>query len=327
MSAAINTLLEAPPVPAAVEPRAEAALAVRPDAQGQPRSDYAVVSAAGAPAAGPARSDALLTRLAALAPGDRGRVAVRTQVIEWYLPMATYLARRFASRGEPLADLTQVAVIGLIKAVDRYDPRRGVPFASYAIPTIVGQIKRHFRDAGWTVRVPRQLQELRLHLVSVTEDLTHALLRSPTTAELAVLLGVSQGDVLAARRSANAYRPLSVEQPASGSEGPRLLDSLGGSDAGIEAVDRRETIRAGLAGLPARERRIIVLRYYADMTQTQIAAEIGVSQMHVSRLLAQTLARLRERMLADTDTAAARPGPARGPYRVTDGPADMRGRR
>ena len=115
--------------------------------------------------------------------------------------------------------------------MDRYDPRFGVPFAGYAIPTIVGQIKRYFRNAGWTVRAPRQLQELRLHLASVTEDLTHALLRSPMTAELAVELSVSQGDVLAAQRSTNAYRPLSLERPALGSEGPRLIDSLGRTQA------------------------------------------------------------------------------------------------
>ena len=307
----------------AAEPWTEPAVAVWPQTQWQPRSGCAAVPTADAPAAGLPHPDALLIRLAALAPGDAARVAVRTRVIEWYLPMASYLARRFGGRGEPLVDLTQVAVIGLIKAVDRYDPRFGVPFAGYAIPTIVGQIKRYFRNAGGTVRLPRRLQELRLHLVSVTEDLTHALLRSPTTAELAVQLGVSQRDVLAAQRSASAYRPLSLEQPASGSEGLRLIDSLGGSDAGIEAVDRRETIRAGLAGLPARERRIIVLRYYADMTQTQIAAEIGVSQMHVSRLLAQTLTQLRDGMLANsTDTAAARPGPADVPYRSIDGSAD-----
>ncbi|MBN1170704.1 MAG: SigB/SigF/SigG family RNA polymerase sigma factor [Micromonosporaceae bacterium] len=223
----------------------------------------------------------------------------RAQTIECHLPMAMSLARRFSGRGEPLADLTQVAALGLIKAVDRYDASRGVAFTSYAIPTILGEIKRHFRDTAWDVRVPRRLQELRLHLAIATEDLTHTLHHSPTTAELAVHLEVSQDDVLAAQNCGTAYRTVSIERPTSDGHDQRLIDLLGGSDSDIEAINIRQMLRTGLASLPKREQRIIALRYVADMTQSQIAADLGVSQMHISRLLSRSLARLRGTLLAD----------------------------
>jgi RNA polymerase sigma-B factor len=262
-------------------------------------------------------SDSLLVRLGELAPGDSGRIAVRSRAIEWYLPMAVYLARRFAGRGEPVADLTQVAVIGLIKAVDRFDTQQGVPFASYAIPTIVGELKRHFRDTAWNVRVPRRLQELKLNLATVTEDLAQVLQRSPTTAEVAARLGVTPREVLQARGIATAYRPVSVEQPTPGSDDLYLIDLLPVIDLGIEAVDNREMLRAMLAELPAREQQVIRMRFYADMTQSQIATEIGVSQMHISRLLTRSLARLHAGILADTGAVTAATGPANGMRRAT----------
>jgi RNA polymerase sigma-B factor len=256
-------------------------------------------------------SDALLVRLSGLAPDDADRAVLRAQAIESYLPMAVVLARRFGGRGEPLADLVQVAAIGLIKAVDRYDPHRGVPFAGYAMPTILGELKRHFRDRGWTVQVPRRLRELGPRLAVATEELAQILHRSPTTAELATRLAVSHGDVLEARQCASAYRPSSFEQPPFGREQLHLLDVLGGLDPELEAVDRRETLRRRLARLPERQRRVLALRYLADMTQAQIAADIGVSQMQVSRLLAQSLTRLRDGVRTDADSVA--PG---GPARV-----------
>jgi len=255
------------------------------------------------PGAGRAYPDALLARLHGLPPDDAGRAAARAHVIDWYLPMSESVARRFAGRGEPLADLTQVAAIGLIKAFDRYDPERGVPFASYAIPTMVGEIKRHFRDAGWTVRVPRRMQELGPRLAVAAEHLTQALHRSPTPQELAARLGVSRDLVLETRRCASAYRPWSLEQPLAGTEDLRLIDVLSGADPGLDAVDRRETLRWALARLPVRERRVIALRFVGEMTQTQIAARIGVSQMQVSRLLTRSLIRLRDAMQADGATA------------------------
>jgi RNA polymerase sigma-B factor len=244
---------------------------------------------------GPA--DAILVRLRELTPDDARWGTVRTQAIECYLPMAAFFARRYDGRGQPLADLTQIAVIGLIKAVDRYDPYRGVAFSSYAVPTILGEIRRHFRDDAWNVRVPRRLQELTLRLTSAVEDLTHASHRSPTTAELASRLGVSRDEVLAARLSAYAYRPVSLEWRGPAGDEPDLIDMLGAADPEIDAVDRRMTLRVVLAGLPERERRIIALRYGSEMTQAQIAVDVGLSQMQISRLLTRALAQLRTEML------------------------------
>jgi RNA polymerase sigma-B factor len=248
--------------------------------------------------------DGLMARLSGLAPGDADRVALRARAIEWYLPIAVFLARRFAGRGEPQADLTQVAVLGLIKAVDRFDACHGVPFPSYAIPTILGELKRHFRDTAWNVRVPRRVQELKVNLATVTESLAHTLRRAPTTQEVAARLGVSPRDVLLAEGCATAYRPISVHQPAPGRDDLFLIDMIAVTDHAMEAVDNRETLRVLLADLPAREQRVIRMRFYADMTQAQIAAEIGVSQMHVSRLLTRTLTRLRDGMLTDATGTA-----------------------
>ena len=259
------------------------------------------------PGAGRAHTDELLVRLRELAPGDAGRAAARAQVIAGYLPMSVSLARRFGGRGESLADLAQVAAIGLMKAVDRYDATRGVPFPGYAIPTIVGEIKRHFRDAGRTVRIPRRLQELGPQLAIAVEELTQVLHRSPTTAELAARLGVGGDDVLEAQRSASAYRPWSLEQPVPGTEDLRLIDVLSDADPGLEAVDRREMLRWALAALPVRERRVIGLRFVGELTQSQIAERIGVSQMHVSRMLTRSLTRLRDAMNTD-DNGAGRAG-------------------
>jgi RNA polymerase sigma-B factor len=273
---------------------------VAPPRQWRPRTyDAKTGSDATAPASGdmPEHTDPLLARLSQLPPGDASRTAARTQAIEWYLPMATHFARRYNGRGQPLADLVQVATIGLIKAVDRYDPGRGVAFSSYAIPTILGEIKRHFRDTAWNIRIPRRLQELTMQLTGATEDLAHTLHRAPTTAELAAHLGVSQREVLAAQRSAYAYQPVSLERLQTDSQDSRLLDLLGAPDPGHEAAEQRVTLRVVLSRLPKREQRIIMMRFVAGLTQTQIAMDIGVSQMQVSRLLNRTLAQLRAEML------------------------------
>jgi RNA polymerase sigma-B factor len=250
--------------------------------------------------------DALLARLGRLAPGDAGWVALRAEVIEWFLPLAVQLARRFSGRGEPLADLTQVAVIGLIRAIDRFDPDRGVPFVCYATPTIVGSIKRHFRDSTWGVRVPRQMQELIPQVGAATEELAQALQRSPTTVELAARLNVTVEVVAAARLGANAYRPIAFDRPL-GWDGSGLIDVVGDLDPRIDAADSHEALRQGLATLPVRDQRIIELRFFADMTQTQIGVELGISQMHVSRLLTKALAHLRAAMLTDDTDRASQP--------------------
>jgi RNA polymerase sigma-B factor len=241
----------------------------------------------------------LLAELAGLAVDDPGRVRLRARVIEWYLPMSVYLARRFGGRGELLDDLTQVAALGLIKAVDRFDPARGVDFASYAIPTIVGEIRRHFRDTTWALRVPRRLQELKLRMPAATEELLHTLHRAPTVGELAERLGISPADMVSAQLSANAYRPFSIHRGSSSRPDLRPEDWLGGPDPDLDAVDNRTTLRGLLARLPIREQRILAMRFGQDMTQTQVAAAIGISQMHVSRLLLKSLAQLHEALITE----------------------------
>lgn len=262
---------------------------------------------AGAPRRAVVAPDGLLGELAALAADDPGRAQVRGRIIEWYLPMAAYVARRFGGRGESLDDLAQVAAVGLMKAVDRFDPVRGVNFAGYAIPTIVGEIKRHFRDTTWMVRVPRYLQELKLQMPAATEELTHTLHREPTTAEVAQRLGISARDMVLAKLSANAYRRFSIAQEPAGRPALRVQDWLGGPDPGIEAVDNRLALRGLLADLSDRERQILEMRFEQDMSQTQIAAAVGLSQMHVSRLLLKSLTHLRKALLTDEHPSS---GPA-----------------
>ena len=203
------------------------------------------------------------------------------------------------NRGEPLDDLVQVGTIGLIKSVDRFDNERGVEFSTYATPTILGEIKRYFRDKGWAIRVPRRLQELRMSIGSVTGDMSQDLGRSPTPREIAEKLGVTVEEVLEGIESANAYSTLSLDAGDNGEEGGgsnSMLDSLGMDDEALANVEIRASIKPLIEQLPVRERRILLLRFFRGMTQSQIAEEIGVSQMHVSRLLNRTLAQLRTSM-------------------------------
>ncbi|WP_435846452.1 RNA polymerase sigma factor SigF [Streptomyces fradiae] len=242
---------------------------------------------------------AMFVRLRSLPDGSPERAELRNQLVRMHLPLVEHLARRFRNRGEPLDDLTQVATIGLIKSVDRFDPERGVEFSTYATPTVVGEIKRHFRDKGWAVRVPRRLQELRLSLTSATAELSQLHGRSPTVHELAEKLGISEEEVLEGLESANAYSTLSLDVPDTDDESPAVADTLGAEDEALEGVEYRESLKPLLEGLPPREKRILLLRFFGNMTQSQIAQEVGISQMHVSRLLARTLAQLRERLLVE----------------------------
>jgi len=242
----------------------------------------------------------LFAVLAEADPDSAERSRVRDQLVEMHLPLVEYLARRFRNRGEPLDDLIQVATIGLIKSVDRFDLERGVEFSTYATPTIVGEIKRHFRDKGWAIRVPRRLQELKLSLTKATSELSQKLGRSPTVAELATHLGMTEEEVLEGLESANAYSAVSLDAPDGGDEdAPAVADTLGVEDESIEGVEYRESLKPLLDQLPAREKRILLLRFFGNMTQSQIAADLGISQMHVSRLLARTLAQLRAGLLAE----------------------------
>ncbi|WP_246450969.1 RNA polymerase sigma factor SigF [Allostreptomyces psammosilenae] len=242
---------------------------------------------------------AIFLRMAALPAGSPERAALRDELVRMHLPLVEHLARRFRNRGEPLDDLTQVATIGLIKSVDRFDAERGVEFSTYATPTIVGEIKRHFRDKGWAVRVPRRLQELRLSLTSATGELSQRHGRAPTVHELAEHLGISEEEVLEGLESANAYSTLSLDVPDNDDESPAVADTLGSEDDALEGVEYRESLKPLLEQLPPREKKILLLRFFGNMTQSQIAQEVGISQMHVSRLLARTLAQLRERLLVD----------------------------
>nr|CAA9365170.1 MAG: RNA polymerase sigma factor SigB [uncultured Nocardioidaceae bacterium] len=237
-----------------------------------------------------------LKRLAALPANDpETRAHLRDVLVRANLPLVEHLARRFANRGEPLDDLTQVGTIGLLKAIDRFSLERGVEFSTYATPTIVGEIKRHFRDRGWSIRVPRRLQEMRLSLSTATAELTQELGRSPTVAELASWLQTSQDNVLEGLESANAYATVSLDaQEGYGDEeSASMMDNLGEIDAELGNVEYRAALRPLLAQLDPRDRQILMLRFFHGYTQSQIAAEIGMSQMHVSRLLTRTLKRLR----------------------------------
>jgi RNA polymerase sigma-B factor len=243
---------------------------------------------------------ALFERLAALPPDDPERVRLRATLVELHLPLVEYLARRFRNRGEWLDDLTQVATIGLIKSIDRFDLERGVEFSTYATPTIVGEIKRHFRDKGWAVRVPRRLQELKLSLTKAIGELAQREGRAPTVSELAAHLQMTEEEVLEGLESANAYSTVSLDAPDSGDEdAPAVADSLGMIDEALEGVEYRESLKPLLERLPPREKKILLLRFFGNLTQSQIAAELGISQMHVSRLLARTLAQLREGLTVD----------------------------
>jgi len=250
-----------------------------------------------------ARERALIALMADTDADDPTHRRARDELVTLHLPLVHFLARRFRDRGEPLEDLVQVGTIGLIKAVDRFDPQRGVEFSTYATPTIVGEIKRHFRDKGWAIRVPRRLQELRISLGRATAELSQKSGRAPTVGELAAHLGVSEDEVIEGLEGAQAYSTTSLDAHVGGTDGdesPSLVDRLGGDDLDLEAVEYRESLKPLLAALPSRERRILALRFFHGMTQSEIAAEVGISQMHVSRLLAKSLATLREGMLDES---------------------------
>ena len=225
--------------------------------------------------------------------GDR---EARDRALVELMPLVRALASRYAGRGEPLEDLVQVGALGLIKAVDRFDVDRGVEFSSYAVPTIVGEIRRHFRDKAWAMHVPRRLKELSVRLSRVLDELTTELGRSPTIAELAAATGVEEEDVIDALDSANAYSTRSLHAPFDDGEETSLADKLGEDDAGFAEVEDGSLVAAGLDALDERERRIVELRFFEEKTQSQIAAEVGISQMHVSRLLRSALATMRGRI-------------------------------
>ena len=216
----------------------------------------------------------------------------RSEITTRFLPFAEYLARRFSGRGESLEDLTQVAMIGLLNAIDRFDPDREVQFSTYAAATIVGELKRHFRDKGWALRVPRRLQELAVRVNRTLPELTQQLGRSPTIPEIAEHLDVSTDDIADAMDAVHAYSTSSLDTPM-GDEAKAPIDSMGEDDPSIALLDEWSSVAPAVADLPPRDRRVLYLRFFRGMTQSEIAEDIGVSQMHISRILTQTLERLR----------------------------------
>jgi RNA polymerase sigma-B factor len=232
---------------------------------------------------------------ARLDPQDPAREALRGKLVTGYLPVVQHIARRFAGRGEPVDDLEQSGTVGLINAVDRFEPDRGVDFLSYAVPTITGEIRRHFRDRTWSMRVPRRLKDLQSSITGAVGPLSQQLGRAPKPSEIAAHLGLPVDDVVEGLDAQRAYRSSSLDELVAGSD-TTLTETLGGADAELEKVEYRQTLAPLLDELPDRERTILVLRFFGNMTQTQIADRVGISQMHVSRLLAQTVAQLRRRM-------------------------------
>jgi RNA polymerase sigma-B factor len=219
---------------------------------------------------------------------------LRDELVTEHIGLARRLAHRFANRGEPYDDLVQVGSIALIKAVDRFDPDRGVEFTTYATGTVIGELKRHFRDKGWAVRAPRRIQELYLELGHTIDALSQELGRPPTVAELADSIGVSQDAILEAIEAGQGYRSSSIDAP--GQRDETLADRLGSDDAGVAVVDERSVLAPALASLPERQQEVVRLRFIEGLTQSEIASRVGISQMHVSRLLAQSLARIRENL-------------------------------
>jgi RNA polymerase sigma-B factor len=240
----------------------------------------------------------LLVHYAGLSEHDPERVPLREELITGYLPVAHHLAQRYARRGVPVDDLVQVATVGLIHAVDRYDPAVGGGFLAYAVPTMRGELRRYFRDHTWSMRVPRRIKDLHVAVGRASTALSAELGRAPRPSEIAGRLDVPLEDVLEALQASEAYTSRSLDSAmAYEVDGQaKLGDLLGQADARLELVEYRHALRPMLAELPERERTILVLRFFGDMTQTQIAEQIGVSQMHVSRLLSQTLARLRDQL-------------------------------
>jgi RNA polymerase sigma-B factor len=240
---------------------------------------------------------------------EHGDLAAREQLIEQYMSLVRSLARRYSYRGEQLEDLVQIGAIGLIKAIDRFDLNRGVELTTYATPNIIGEIKRHFRDRGWSVRVPRGLQELNVQLSRLMETLTVQLARSPTIPELAKAAGVEEEEVLEALESGRAYSSLSLSSGGGSDEDGELdpLESLGEIEHQYEVSEDRAVLAPGFRVLDERERTILHLRFFEGLTQSQIAQQVGISQMHVSRLIRRSLEKIRAEIAVEEQAKAGGP--------------------
>jgi RNA polymerase sigma-B factor len=244
-------------------------------------------------------SKVLFARLAVLEEGTHEYQYVRNTLVEMNLTLVRFAAGRFRSRSEPLEDIVQVGTIGLIKAIDRFDPEREVEFTTFALPTVIGEMKRFFRDTSWVVHVPRRLQELRLVLVRAGEELSQRLDRAPSTDELAAHLDLSVEEVREGLVAANGYRVGSLDAQPGEDDGGSVAERVGRPDPALEGIENLESLKPLVAALSERERRIVSLRFGAELTQSQIGAELGISQMQVSRLLTRALERMRAQLLVE----------------------------
>lgn len=243
----------------------------------------------------------LFTEFVSLPTDDPRHAELRDELVAGHLPVARHIARRFAHRGEPQDDLEQVAILGLIQAVDRYQPDRGSDFLSFAVPTITGEVRRHFRDHAWAMRVPRRLKDLHVSLGTAVSELSQRLGRAPTATELARHLDLPREEILEGLEAASAYRSSSLDDLLTADQDtPALEGVVGEADAELDRVEYRTTLAPLLEQLSDRERAILKLRFFGGMTQSQIAQQVGLSQMHVSRLLSRTLARLRSELRDET---------------------------
>ncbi len=238
----------------------------------------------------------MFLELAELEEGSPEFTRQRDDIVARCLPLADHIARRFDGRGEPRDDLVQVARVGLVNAVIRFDVEAGSDFVSFAVPTIMGEVRRHFRDNSWSLKVPRRLKELHLRLGAANAEMSQRLGRAPTPTELAVELEMDRDEIVEGLIAGSSYNTMSIDGGNDSEDAPAIADTLGDVDANLDQIDNREALRPLLAALPERERTVLVLRFFESLTQTQIAERVGISQMHVSRLLAKSLARLRDEL-------------------------------
>lgn len=247
------------------------------------------------------QAEDLLAEMNRLAEDDPRRERLRARIVELHAPLVRGVARRYAGRGEPIDDLQQVAYLGLVKAINRFDPGIGDRFVTYAYPVVTGEVKRHFRDKTWGVRVSRRIQELRPLLQRTVQEYTRENGTSPTTAQIAALMGITEEETVEVIVACDAYRPLSLEAPADGSQSGdhgTVGEYLGSEDPALDAFIDGHALAPLIDELPERERTILLLRFFGNKTQSEIAADVGLSQMHVSRLLSQTLRQLRRELLS-----------------------------
>jgi len=238
----------------------------------------------------------MFLELGELTEGSPEFMRQRDDIVERCLPLADHIARRFDGRGEPRDDLVQVARVGLVNAVIRFDVEAGSDFVSFAVPTIMGEVRRHFRDNSWSLKVPRRLKELHLRLGAANAEMSQRLGRAPTPTELAAELEMDRDEIVEGLIAGSSYNTMSIDGGNDSEDAPAISDTLGDVDANLDQIDNREALRPLLEALPERERTVLLLRFFESLTQTQIAERVGISQMHVSRLLAKSLARLRDEL-------------------------------